>query len=142
MKTIKKLFWIGGLACPAISLWLLNSSLAAPPGLSIAVSSSNQVSLTVTNAGTNFLYEIFFTEVLDPTATLTNGWTFLSAGTIGSSNFTARTDQTFTGFFRAIVGNDQDGDGIPDQQDARPFDPTIGILTVTIENPTNGATLH
>jgi hypothetical protein len=37
---------------------------------------------------------------------------------------------------------DADGDGIPNYEDARPNDPTIGILTVTITAPANGSTVQ
>jgi hypothetical protein len=49
---------------------------------------------------------------------------------------------TYTGFFRAVNGNDFDLDGVPNSQDARPFDPSIGILTVTIESPANGSNVQ
>jgi hypothetical protein len=37
---------------------------------------------------------------------------------------------------------DADGDGVPNFEDARPNDPTIGILTVTIIAPVNGSTVQ
>jgi len=36
---------------------------------------------------------------------------------------------------------DADGDGVPNYMDARPLDPTVGVLTTTITSPTNGATV-
>jgi len=144
MKTIKKLLWVGALASLCIFLRLLDSSHAAAPALSIALTSTNQAALTVNNGTNTFSYDIYTTLALATnTLVFTNaGWTLMSTGAIGVTNFTVRTDTNAAAFFRAVVGNDQDGDGIPDQQDARPFDPTIGILTLTVESPTNGATLH
>jgi hypothetical protein len=37
---------------------------------------------------------------------------------------------------------DSDGDGVPDWVDANPNDPTVGILTITIDSPTNGTSLY
>jgi hypothetical protein len=37
---------------------------------------------------------------------------------------------------------DADGDGVPNYEDARPNDPAIGILKVTIIAPTNGSTVQ
>lgn len=37
---------------------------------------------------------------------------------------------------------DPDSDGVPNWQDARPSDPTIGILSITIETPANGSTVQ
>ena len=34
---------------------------------------------------------------------------------------------------------DRDGDGVPDWMDANPNDPSIGALTITIDNPLNGS---
>jgi hypothetical protein len=41
-----------------------------------------------------------------------------------------------------LNGNDFDLDGFPNYEDARPFDPSIWILTVTIESPANGANVQ
>jgi hypothetical protein len=145
MKTLKKLFWCGVVILPAVSLWLLNSSLAGiPPALSIASTGSNTISLVVTNGTNNTIYEIYFAEFLDTNAYyFTNGgWTLVANGATGQTNFSATLGSTYTGFFRAVNGNDFDNDGIPNWDDARPFDPTVGILSVTIESPANGAVLH
>jgi hypothetical protein len=117
---------------------------ADPPALSIIMSSSNQVSLTVTNGFNTNIYEIYFSEFLSTNSMFdaNSGWTFWASGTPGQTNFIATTDETETGFFRALNGNDWDNDGVINSQDARPNDPTIGILTVTIESPTNNSTVY
>jgi hypothetical protein len=117
---------------------------ADPPALSIFLSASNQVSLTVTNGVNTNIYEIYFSEFLSTNSIFdaNSGWTFWASGATGQTNFIATTDETETGFFRALNGNDWDNDGIINSQDARPNDPTIGILTVTIESPTNNSTVY
>jgi hypothetical protein len=120
------------------------SSQSSPPALSIALTGTNEVTLTVNNGVATNLYEIWWTEFLDTNAlTLTSGaWTDVYSGTTGQTNFVLDLGDTITGFFRAINGNDLDNDGIPNWEDARPWDPTVGILSVTIESPANGANVR
>jgi len=124
---------------------LLHNAVRAQtvPGLSIALTGTNQVTLVVTNGSPTNVYQIWWTEFLDANAlVLTNGaWTVVAAGTTGQTNFVL-TYVTDTGFFRAINGSDFDNDGFPDWEDARPFDPNVGILTVTIETPANGSNVQ
>ena len=117
------------------------------PALSIASTGTNEVTLTVINPVTNTVYEIWWTEFLDADATsgLENGaWIPLDPpGTNGQTAFLITGLEDFdTGYFRAINTLDLDGDGVPNSQDARPFDPSIGILRVTIESPANGSNVQ
>src|SRR5260370_32023216 len=109
MRALKKLFCLGALAAPIIVFCWFNSSQAgAPPGLSIASTGSNTISLVVTNGTNNTIYEIYFVEFLDTNALyFTNGgWTLVTTGTTGQTNFAATLGETYTGFFRAVNGND------------------------------------
>ena len=136
-------------ALGAVSLILMVTVVAAwrvlsqssPPALSIALTGTNEVTLTVTNGVATNLYEIWWTEFLDTNAlTLTNGaWQLVYPGVTGQTNFVMDLWDTQMGFFRALKGNDFDLDAVPDYEDARPWDPTIGILRVTIETPANGS---
>src|SRR6266478_8063350 len=102
-------------------------SQSTPPALSIASTGTNQVTLTVTNGLATNLYEIWWTEFLTGDLSLTNGdWITVYSGTTGQTNFVLDLGDTDTGFFRAINGNDADNDGVPDWEDARPFDPSVG----------------
>ncbi|HWX22415.1 MAG TPA: hypothetical protein VN578_21145 [Candidatus Binatia bacterium] len=118
---------------------------SSPPGLGIVLTASNQITLTVTNASTNVLYyEIWWSEFMDANAmVLTNGsWLPFLTGTNGQTNFVVGLGDFETGFFRAIKANAFDNDGIPSYEDARPFAPTSGVLTVTIESPANGSNVQ
>jgi hypothetical protein len=126
-----------------VAAWRVLSQSTAP-ALSIAPTGTNEVALTVINGSATNLYEIWWTEFLDADALfLTNGtWIDVYDGTTGQTNFVLDLGDTVTGFFRAINGNDLDNDGIPNWQDSRPWDPSVGILTETIETPANGSNVR
>ena len=116
---------------------------SAPPALNIALTGTNEVTLTITNGVSTNLYEIWWTEFLEGDLSLTNGaWIDVYSGTTGQTNFVLDLGDTDTGFFRGINGNDFDNDGVPNWEDARPFDPSFGILKVTIETPANGSNVQ
>lgn len=125
-------------------IYATSSRGQSAPALTIALVPTNQVSLTVTNALPTAVYEIYFTEFLDNNALVfTNGsWLLVASGSTGQSNFNFTLGDTDTGFFRAVNGNDFDNDGIPNYEDARPFDPGVGIMTITIETPANGSLVN
>jgi hypothetical protein len=112
------------------------------PGLSISLTGTNTVSLTVTNALPAGIYEIYFQEFLDGSPFTNGSWSLVGNGSAGQSNFNLILGNTDTGFFRAVNGNDFDNDGVPNYEDARPFDPTVGILIMTIETPANGSVVN
>ena len=62
-------------------------------------------------------------------------------GNQGQTSFVASFGIETRGYFRAAVGSDWDGDGIPNYQDAQPNNPATGILTITIDSPANGSTV-
>jgi len=92
MRTVTK-HWAklaagGGLSLAFIALFLQGVARGDAPGLSIAATGTNEVTLSVTNGSPSGAYEIWWTEFLDPTAVFTNGdWTFLCSGTNGETNF-------------------------------------------------------
>src|ERR1019366_7463066 len=126
-----------------LAAWQVWSQTSAP-GLSIALTGTNEVTLTVTNGVPTGVYEIWWTEFLGSYAlSLTNGaWQPVYTGVTGQTNFVMDLGDTYTGFFRALNGNDFDLDGVPNYEDARPFDPSVGILRVTIESPANGSNVQ
>ena len=134
MRTLKKnwarltgAFALAGLAICAVYACVSAWGQTAP-GLSIALTGTNQVTITVTNGVTNGVYSIWFTEALDTNALVfTNGsWVLVATGATNQTSFPFTLGNSETGFFQALIGNDFDGDGVPDWKDARPFDPTIG----------------
>jgi len=77
-----------------------------------------------------------------------------TANQVGLYNFTTQTNQVEEtnspvdiGYHYVALdarGNllDNDSDGVPDWEDADPNNPSIGILTIFIDSPANGATLQ
>jgi hypothetical protein len=141
MKTIRS-YWIniigicgGGLIVVAA----LTALSQTAPVLTIAATGTNQFSIIITNGVNTNNYELYWTPVL---ANTSYPWMLAVVGGAGQTNFTVSSGGYLTGFYRVAVGTDADGDGVPDWQDANPNDPTIGILTVVIDSPTNGMVLQ
>lgn len=65
-------------------------------------------------------------------------WQVLTNSAVGQSNFIVDAAGSESGFFKVLLGIDFDGDGIPEWMDAQPQNPAVGILSVTIDSPTNG----
>src|SRR5258706_1181199 len=142
MKPIKR-HWIkaigicgGGLVVVATALTALSQTA---PVLTIAPTGTNQFSITITNGVSTNNYQLYWTPVL---ANAAYPWALAVIGGAGQTNFTVSSGGYLTGFYRVSVGTDADGDGVPDWQDANPNDPSIGILTVVIDTPTNGMVLQ
>ena len=131
-------------ATVSFAVWTVREKILAQtvpqPVLKIATTNSTQFLLSITNAVASTNYEIYRTQLLGDTNSFP--WELHIVGSIGQSNFTADMGIDFTGFFRASIGTDQDGDGAQDWLDANPTDPTIGILSITIDSPTNGSVLQ
>jgi hypothetical protein len=107
--------------------------------LTIANLGTNQYSITITNGISTANYELYWTPVL---ASPIYPFSLAIIGTEGQTNFMVNMGTYQTGFFEVISGTDWDGDGVPNWQDANPSDPSIGILTVVIDSPTNGMVLQ
>jgi len=140
MKKIRQFFL--GLTC-LLAVGVIVEAISAlgavsPPLLSIQALGTNQFSINIVNAGiTN--YTLFWTPVLeDPNYP----WLVLTNSNPGQSNFVVDGGTWPAGFFRVLVGNDIDGDGVVEWQDAQPTNSAVGILSVTIDNPLNGTTFN
>ena len=112
---------------------------AADIGMTIGSQGTNQVKLTITNAVAGVAYEVYRTPVLGDE--LNYPWVLEHLGTVNQTNFYSYSDIEAVGFFKATTA-DWDGDGIPNYQDAQPNSAAIGRLTITIQFPTNGATVN
>ena len=115
---------------------------ADAPALSIRLTGPDQVSLVVTNGIPTGAYEIYFQDVLDGQPFTNGTWLLVDTGIVGQTNFDFTLGDTDNGFFRAVNSTDFDMDGVPNGSDARPFDPSIGLMRVTIELPANGANVQ
>jgi len=141
MRQEFKAWFPGGLVLAALSSWAIWETLADVPApvLRATQVSTNQVNVLITNGVSTATYELYWTPSLnDPLYP----WTLLTVGTTGQTNFGVLMNSTTIGFIEAVIGTDQDGDGVPDFKDARPNDPAVGVLTVTIESPSNGSTIN
>jgi len=105
--------------------------------LSPPVLDQTNVYLTLWNADTNKAYDIYFTPIL-----IASNWSRIAVtGALGQVNFTNAITAT-NGFYRAVEGNDWDQDGVPNYMDADPRSTNVGVLTITIQSPTNGTTIY
>jgi hypothetical protein len=120
-----------------IALWPELARTSPAPGLSVALTGSNLLTLTITNGVTNEYYEIYSKIQLEAP-----DWSFFTGGTLGQTSFSTFTYPAQQRFYRARATNDWDGDGILNWQDADPNSTNVGLLTITIENPANGALLN
>ena len=89
------------------------------PGLTIAPTGTNTVSITITNGVTNGLYQLYYREFL----TEDYPWVFLTNGASNQTNFLFNMGDTISGFFEAAYNPSF----VP---------PTINVI---ILSPTNGA---
>ena len=143
IRTWKWKFWMWGgggmgfLVCLAIALWPELAKTSPAPGLSIALTSSNLLVLTITNGVTNEYYEIYAKIQLQA-----QDWSFFTNGAQGQTSFTSATFPAQSRFYRARATNDWDGDGVLNWADANPNSTNVGLLTITIESPLNGALLQ
>jgi hypothetical protein len=124
--------------CSLLGLWATAQSVPQPV-LTIAATNGTQFQLTITNAVAYTNYEIYRTPLLNDT---NFPWTLHIVGYPGQSNFIVDSEVYGTSFFRAGIGSDWDLDGVFNDRDANPFDATIGILSITIDSPTNGSTIN
>jgi len=130
----------GALAFAYVS-FLVAPLLGQPaPGLTIALTNTDQVRIVITNGSSAVNYEIYRTPVLGDG--LNYPFILHLIGTQGQTSFVANMGIDTRGFFSAAVGSDWDGDGIPNFQDAQPSSTNAGVLSITIDNPLNGANIQ
>jgi len=106
------------------------------PVLAIAPSGTNQLLITITNGVGTANYELWSTPVLGNTTDYP--WTVAAVGTNGQSSFTVPIGPYPAGFYQVLL----DTNAIPLWEAADPNNPSLGILAVTIDSPTNGMVLQ
>jgi len=115
---------------------------SAAPGLQIGpftnVGGLTFVTVTITNGSSTNTYQI--DRKLDLSSDVP--WVGSTTGTLGQTTFLIPLGPEFYMFYRAIDCNDCDFDGIPNSRDANPLNANVGVLSITILSPTNGATIY
>jgi hypothetical protein len=138
MKTIRRhwltLFGIltGGFVVVATALTVWSQTA---PLLTIVPLGTNQFSIRFTNYPPS-TWDLQWTPVLADT---NYPWTWVAIGTNGQSNYLVNLNGVSdTGFFRTLL----DTNTIPLWEAANPNNPALGILSVTIDSPANGAVVQ
>jgi hypothetical protein len=127
-----------GLTIAVLSVLIYSALAVNQPVLRIAPLGSNYFNIVITN-GVNTNYTLWWTPAL---ASETYPWTVLGTNAVGETNFIVNGGEWPVGFFRAMIGVDQDGDGAQEWEDAQPLNPNVGILSVTIDSPLQGEVIQ
>jgi hypothetical protein len=138
MKTIKS-HWTAFTRIAICGLLVVATALTVwaqtAPVLTVTPTGTNQLLITITNAGSGS-YEVWTTPMLGNTAAYP--WTTTAVGTNGQNTFVVPIGPYPSGFYLALL----DTNAIPLWQAASPTNQSLGVLAVTIDSPTNGASLQ
>jgi hypothetical protein len=132
--------WLAGGGCGLVILLyalLRGAEVFGASGLTITNLVNGSVKITITNASATDYFQIESQTELNSHLS----WVAITNGVQGQTNFTVSMGIAFSGFFRAVNCVDCDGDGIPNYQDADPWNTNVGTLAVTIDDPANGVTI-
>lgn len=135
MKKYTKLSLAVTLAVATVIAAIKTLAQIPPPVLSITALGTNTYGITVGNSVSGTAYALYWTPVL---ANPDYPWTGAAIGTNGQTNFIFNGEAYDTGFFMALVSTN----GIPPWELANPNNPSLGILTVYIDSPTNDAVIQ
>jgi len=135
MKTISKIFLAAALSAGTVVVAIKAFAQVPPPVLTITPLGTNTFAVAITNAVPATTYGIYWTPLLE---NADYPWSAAAIGTNGQTNFTLNMYGYGSGFFMGVANSG----GIPPWELANPSDPSLGILSVTIDSPTNGAALH
>jgi hypothetical protein len=127
---------VGAIAC--ISAMIAFSQSVPQPGITIALTNTNQLNITVTNGVSFANYELYRRTLLDSLYP----WTLHMIGGLGQTNFSTNTGIQTIGFFSVTVGLDWDQDGRPNATDPQPSNAGVSNLVITIDSPTSGTVFN
>jgi hypothetical protein len=122
-------------AAAMVMATVLTAISQSVPVVSIAPAGTNTFNITITNGMAGANYEVWWTPAL---ANPDYPWTTLAVGTPGQTNFNLNMGIYQSGFFEGVL----DTNAIPLWEAANPTNSSLGVLTVLIDSPTNGAVLQ
>lgn len=138
MKKIRRYWAVLALSAGLIAVFAIFTlkALADPPVLTIQPLGTNHFFISITNAVPTNSYELHWSLSLnDPV-----NYPWELATLPGSdTNWIVDMQDYPLGFFRVSV--EQFFNGVPDYQLADPNNPSLGRLSITIDSPTNGASI-
>lgn len=133
-------FIFSGVLGAVLAIAIYTALADDPPVLTISNLGTNTFSVTITNAtSTTNDYLLEWTPILADT---NYPWLVVATNEPGSTNWVMNMGAWPMGYLRVAVGFDGDGDSVPSWMDANPYDPSIGILSVTIDSPINGSSIY
>lgn len=135
MKTLIKLSIAAIFAAATVIVAVKALAQTAPPILTITSLGTNSYNITIWNSVAGSAYALEWTPVLD---SADYPWTVAALGTNGQTNFFFNGEGFDSGFFMTLLNTN----AIPPWELADPNNPSLGILTVTIDSPVNGATIQ
>ena len=120
---------VGGLfALTFIGILLKTMAQSVPPPvIKMVLTNTNQLSITVTNGVTNGTYSLYNQHVLG-----SPDWNFVTNGAAGVTNFIVNTEPYLEGYYYVTGTTNFNLDY------ADPNNPGLGVLTLTIVNPSQG----
>lgn len=134
MKKITKLSLAAVLAAATVIAAVKTLAQIPPPVLSITALGTNTYDITVGNSVPGTAYALDWIPVL---GNPNYSWT-TTLGTNGQTNFIFNGEGYSSGYFMALLNTN----AIPPWELADPNNPSLGILTVTIDSPTNDAVIQ
>lgn len=135
MKKTTKFSIAAFLAVTTVIVAVKTFAQIPPPTLSITAAGTNTYNVAVGNSVAGTSYALQWTPVLN---SADYPWTVAAIGTNGQTNFYFNGEGYSMGFFMALVNTNT----IPPWELADPNNPSLGILAIYIDSPTNGAVIQ
>jgi hypothetical protein len=140
MQTIKKhCAKPAGAILAILIVTLIAKAQSVPqPGITIALTNTNQLVITETNGVAYGYYSLYNQHVLG-----SGTWTLVSTNDVlGDTNFIVNTVPYFEGYYLVAANTNWNDNGIPNWDLADPNNPGLGALTISIVSPSQGQILQ
>jgi hypothetical protein len=140
MQTIKnhRAKSAGAVLAILIVAFIVKAQTVPQPEITIALTNTNQISITVTNGVAYGYYSLYNQHVLG-----SGTWTLISTNDVlGDTNFIINTAPYFEGYYLVAANTNWDDNGIPNWDLADPNNPGLGKLTISIVSPSQGQVLQ